>query len=266
MHFLQLIGIQVLVIPRVIGSTVLLLIEIQKQLFYLLSGRYQKSLFIFLRKQTLLQVWFTAAQLIPLMGLITLAGSYLIVGIGYQTLQTFGAEEILPALLHKIILGELLPLGIALIVIARSTPAVTADVATQVINGEIDVLKSHNMSYELLVASPRLLGLSLSLLVIQALSTLSLIIGTLLWAPVVKLPTKKLIEIWLAGFAPTDLMWITSKTLLFGLLIGTVACYSALNVKRDLREIPKASSKAVVLTLFGVFVLDAALTFIWWVL
>ena len=80
------------------------------------------------------------------------------------------------------------------------------------------------------------------------------------------MPTKKLIEIWLAGFAPTDLMWITVKALMFGLLIATVACYSALNVKRDLREIPKASSRAVVLTLFGVFTLDAILTLVWWLL
>ena len=103
-------------------------------------------------------------------------------------------------------------------------------------------------------------------MVLQALSTLSLIIGTVFWAPIFQMPTKKLMEIWLAGFAPTDLLWITIKTLLIGLLIATVACYSALNVKRDLREIPKASSRAVVLTLFGVFTLDTTLTLFWWLL
>jgi len=55
------------------------------------------------------------------------------------------------------------------------------------------------------------------------------------------------------------------KSLLFGLIIGTVSSYYGLRVKRSITEIPQATTKAVMGSLRLVFVTDAVITILFFI-
>ena len=66
------LGRTLLSFPEWLGRLFFLLFDMLVELFNLLRGKYQWSLFGILRKQTLLQVWYTAVQVIPLLTLVAI--------------------------------------------------------------------------------------------------------------------------------------------------------------------------------------------------
>mgnify|MGYP000474678665 CR=1 FL=1 len=258
------LGRTLLSFPQWLGRLCFLLVDMFVELFRLLRRKYNWSLWGTLRTQVLLQVWYTAIQILPLLALIAVGLGGVLLGFGFGLLRQLGAEEIFLPLLQYGILGEGLPLGLTLIILARSSTAITADVATQVVNGDLDVMKAHGMSIPLLITTPRLLGLLLSFLSVFGIFIGILIGSTLLWAPLVDVTTQQLYQIWTNALTLTEFEWIGIKLILHALLIGAIACYSGLHIRRDIREVPKASSQAVMLTLAGVFLLEGVLLFIRW--
>ena len=185
-------------------------------------------------------------------------------GVGFGALRQVGAEELFVPVLQYGLIGEGLPLGLTLVILARSSTAVTADVASQVVNGDLDVMKAHGMSVPLLITTPRILGILLSFLSVFGIFIGILVGSTFLWAPLFDISTTQIRQLWLSGFALSDFKWIGLKLTTFALLVGSIACYKGLRIRRDIRELPKASSQAVILTLSSIFFTDGIFLFIRW--
>lgn len=261
---IQQIGHSVLMFPQWFGRLLFMLWDIIVDFSRLIRGQYQLRLFSVLRKQTLLQVWYTAIQVLPLLGSISIGIGIIILALGFQTLQTFGAEELFVPILRHGIIGELIPLIISIIVLARSSTAMTADVASQVINGEMDLMKAHNMSPPLLILLPRILGTSLSLLSLVGICMGLLATSTFIIAPLLDISITQLQGIWSTSLVLVDIQWVGVKLTLNGLLISLISCYTAMNIRRDIRELPKASSQSVIISIFSVFLLEAVMLFFRW--
>lgn len=261
---IQQIGHSVLMFPEWFGRLLFMIWEIIVDLTRLIRGQYQLRLFAVLKRQTLLQVWYTAIQVMPLLGSISIGIGVLVLAIGFQTLQSIGAEELFIPILRHGIIGELVPLIISIIVLARSSTAMTADVASQVINGEMDLMKAHNMSPPLLILLPRILGTSLSLLSLVGICMGLLAASTFIISPLLDISLPQLKGIWSASLVLVDIQWVGTKLTLNGLLISLISCYTAMNIRRDIRELPKASSQSVIISLFSLFLLEAIMLFFRW--
>ncbi len=258
------LGDTLLSFPEWLGRLVFLFVDMMVELLKLLTGRYQWGLFRILRTQTLLQVWYTAIQVLPLLSLIAMGLGGVLIGVGFGLLRQLGAEDIFIPLIQYGLLGEALPLGITLIILARSSTAITADVASQVVNGDVDVMRAHNMSVPLLITTPRVLGILLSFLSVFGIFIGVLIASTVLWAPIFDVSLIQLQQIWTSSLTIEDFQWVGLKLTLNALLIGSIACYTAMHIRRDMREIPKASSQSVILTLSSIFLLEGLFLFLRW--
>ena len=184
--------------------------------------------------------------------------------LGFKTLVVLGAEELFVPILRFGIIGEIIPLIMSLIVLARSSTAMTADVASQVINGEMDLMKAHNMSPPLLILFPRILGLILSLLSLVGICMGILALSTFIAAPLLDISFAQLKSIWGQSLLIVDMQWVGLKLTLNALVISLIACYTAMKIKRDIRELPKASSQAVILSLFALFTVETLMIFFRW--
>ena len=182
------LGRTLLSLPEWLGRLIFLFLDMFTAMYVLLSGKYQWSLFGRLRRQILLQVWYTAVQIVPLLTLIAVGLGWTLMGFGFGALRQVGAEELFVPFLQYGLIGEALPLGLTLVILARSSTAVTADVASQVVNGDLDVMKAHGMSIPLLITTPRILGILLSFLSVFGVFIGILVGSTFLWAPLFDIP------------------------------------------------------------------------------
>jgi phospholipid/cholesterol/gamma-HCH transport system permease protein len=55
-------------------------------------------------------------------------------------------------------------------------------------------------------------------------------------------------------------VFVILKPLVFGAIITTNACYQALNIQRDVRQVPKATSRSVVKSFLYVVIADVFLS------
>jgi len=250
------IGRFVLAIPTWIGRVSFLLYYSCRDLTRLFLGRYHWTLFWEMRSLILKQVWFTGVQVLPLVSLIGMTFSGSLIALGYLSLQMIGAEEFFGSFLRFGILMELGPLLIALMVIARSGTAMTADIASQTIRGETDVLLMHGMSVHLLIIVPRLIAACLSMLLLSVFFMLMIYGGLFFWAPIFSVNLEEIRSNVLDPLQVGDIQILVLKSLVFGLMMGVVACYKGLNVKRDIRDLPRASSQSVVSSIIIIFLLD----------
>ena len=58
----------------------------------------------------------------------------------------------------------------------------------------------------------------------------------------------------------TDFIFIIIKPIVFGCIITTNACYQAMNIPRDIRQVPKATGKSVIKSFFYIVCADVVLS------
>jgi phospholipid/cholesterol/gamma-HCH transport system permease protein len=59
------------------------------------------------------------------------------------------------------------------------------------------------------------------------------------------------------GLTKPDFVFAIVKPLIFGIIITINACYQALNIKRDIRQVPKATSRSVIMSFLYIVFTDA---------
>jgi phospholipid/cholesterol/gamma-HCH transport system permease protein len=62
-----------------------------------------------------------------------------------------------------------------------------------------------------------------------------------------------------------DFTYIIIKPIVFGAIITTNACYQALNIPRDVRQVPKAVSRSVIKSFLYVVIADGILSLYYFV-
>jgi phospholipid/cholesterol/gamma-HCH transport system permease protein len=80
------------------------------------------------------------------------------------------------------------------------------------------------------------------------------------WAPIFSVNFEEIRRNVLDPLEVADIQILTLKSLVFGLTMVVVACYKGLNVKRDIRDLPRASSQAVVSSIIAIFLLDVLIS------
>ena len=63
----------------------------------------------------------------------------------------------------------------------------------------------------------------------------------------------------------TDFIFIIVKPLVFGCIITTNACYQAMNIPRDIRQVPKATGKSVIQSFFYIVCADVFLSLFYFI-
>jgi phospholipid/cholesterol/gamma-HCH transport system permease protein len=160
-----------------------------------------------------------------------------------------------------VVLRELAPLLTAVIVIARSGTAIAAELGTMRINGEIEAIEMMGIPTQRYLILPRVLGVTTSVVILTVYFVLTAFIGSFMVASIGwHLPYDQFSQGILSSLGIKEVVVLFTKSLLFGLFVSSTCCCYGLSVGRSATEIPQAATRAVMTSLFTVFLLDGLIT------
>ncbi len=162
-----------------------------------------------------------------------------------------------------VVLRELAPLLTAIIVIARSGTAIATELGAMKINGEIDSIEMLGITTDNYLVMPRIVGVTTCMMVLTLYFVLTVFVGSFAVASIGwHIPYDQLFQGIIASLGIKEVVMLFSKSLFFGMFVSAICCWYGLGVGRSATEIPQAATRAVMTSLFAVFVLDGLLTYL----
>lgn len=197
------------------------------------------------------QVYFTGMQALPLVLVVGIA----VAGILTGQLRNFGqtpreALEILLAITND----ELAPLVTAVVVSARSAPAMASELAGMQASGEIRLLVRLGVPPLHYLFVPRLLAMMLCCCLLAIYLAFAATLAGALFVAGLHAPDVLLVATESLGVE--RVLVCLTKSLLFGAAIGLVACHTGLSARGALTDVPIAASRAVVRSFALVMLID----------
>jgi phospholipid/cholesterol/gamma-HCH transport system permease protein len=176
-------------------------------------------------------------------------------------LKQFGANIFVADLVGLSVTRELAPLMTAIIVAGRSGAAFSAELGTMRVSEEVDALRTLGFDPYTFLVFPRVVAL---VLVLPLLTILADVVGVAggvvvamlgldITANAYLIQTQKAVGLW-------DVLSGCLKTLFFGVNIALIACQRGLAARGGAEGVGRATTSAVVTSLFAIVVVDAIFT------
>ena len=182
-------------------------------------------------------------------------------------LQIIGQSQSLGPLLVTVLVREAVPVLINLLAIGRNGTALATELGNMKIAGEVRVLDAQGLDPFIYLVMPRVLSLTLSVFCLAVLFVVvafaSGYLSSLVLSPIAVDPGTFGRSI-IFSVSPVDLINFLSKTIIPALYTGAICCSQGLRVQTSLTEVPKATKRAVALSvraLFGIAALVSLLTY-----
>ena len=175
---------------------------------------------------------------------------------GYQ-LQPYGQERLVPPLVAIGFTRELGPLMTGIMLAARIGAAFTAELGTMTVAEEVEALEAMGLGPLRYLVSPRLLAVVLLMPCLVVISDLAAVVGAAIisrWA--FDIPWQSFAESAIERVLIRDVVAGVVKSLLFGLIIGLVACYKGLTVRGGAAGVGHATTESVVVAITTVIGFD----------
>lgn len=180
---------------------------------------------------------------------------------GAVLLEKMGAEVYVPDLVAAALLKELGPLVVAIIIIGRSGAGITAELGTMRVSEEIEALDVMAINPVAFLVVPRFLALVIMAPVLTVFGIYAgLFGGWAVGAISLHQGTAFFIQRALDAVELKDLMVGLVKSVVFGSLIGSIACSYGMNVEGGAAGVGKSTTASVVASLLAIFIANAILT------
>jgi phospholipid/cholesterol/gamma-HCH transport system permease protein len=195
--------------------------------------------------------------------LVALAGAATGVVLSLQTrdsLTRFGAKAMLPAVIVFSLIKESGPVITALIVSGRVGAGIGAELASMKVSEQIDAIEASAVNPYRLLAATRILAciLMLPLLTIAADAS-GLLTGWFAQALVEPLSFHHFISSGFSGATFNAFLPPTFKTMVYGLIIGLIACYQGMSTRGGAEGVGRAATNSVVLGSLFLILADVVL-------
>ncbi|MBR4348447.1 MAG: ABC transporter permease [Fibrobacter sp.] len=221
-------------------------------------------------KNIILQTFFTGVEIFPILFVVaTLFGTVVIIEV-ITLMGKVGFSDVVGGLMVVVIIRELGPILTAFLIAGRSGSSLTTYIGGMVINSEVDALATMGVDPVRYLVMPGLIGGSIATFIMTIIFSSSAIGAGFLMTKVAIALTGNAINLqltWdylsteiLKAMTFTDFIFIIVKPLVFGCIITTNACYQAMNIPRDIRQVPKATGKSVIQSFFYIVCADVFLS------
>lgn len=172
-------------------------------------------------------------------------------------LQKFGSNIFVANLLAVSILSELGPLMTAIIVSGRSGSAIAAEVATMRFTEELDALQTMGLDPLRFVAVPKMWAMLLCVPLLTVMADfIGLVGGTLVSVLAFDLSATTFLARLLDALKLKHLLTGIVKSLSFAWIITVIGVYRGLQFRSGAQGVGRATTAAVVSSLFGIILLD----------
>jgi phospholipid/cholesterol/gamma-HCH transport system permease protein len=213
-----------------------------------------------------MQILFTGVEALAVVAVLGLAFGVVIIIQGLSLLPRFGQGQLIYTILIATITRELGPILTAFIIIARSGTAIATELGTMVVNHEVEGYVASGINPIGYLAVPRVAGVTISTLVLTLYFNIFGLIGSFFVTQVFRpIRFAEYFGGLLSSLQVVDLASSAVKSLVFGLIIGTVATYYGFRVQRSSTEVPKAAISAVTRSFVYCILANGALTLLYYV-
>ena len=204
------------------------------------------------------QIADTGLNALPIIGLMAVM---IAVVIGYQgvaQLRPYGGEDFTINLVAVSVLREMGVLITAIMVAGRSGSAFAAELGVMKSRDELDALQVMGLSPMRLLVLPRLIGLTITLPLLTFFADVMGLAGGALIADLLLQvgPSQYLLRVHQAA-DQSDLLVGLVKAPVFAVFIGLIGGMHGLRVRGSAESVGRETTRAVVKSIFVVFVLDA---------
>ncbi|HEY3025875.1 MAG TPA: ABC transporter permease [Pyrinomonadaceae bacterium] len=175
----------------------------------------------------------------------------------YPTLASYGAVDQLGYLVSISLVRELGPVLTALMVTGRVVSAISAELGSMVVSQQIDAMRALGTDPVRKLVTPRIIALIITLPLLTVVADLIGIGGG--WAVSIglyDLPSSMFITSVRDGITTDDILGGIIKPLVFGFLMGTVACYKGLKTEGGTVGVGRSTTSAVVMASIVVIISD----------
>jgi phospholipid/cholesterol/gamma-HCH transport system permease protein len=194
---------------------------------------------------------------VPLVGLVSFfLGLTMALLTGYQ-LQRFGTERLIPGLVAIAFTRELGPLITGIMLAARIGAAFTAELGTMQVSEEVEAIEAIGIGPLRFLVAPRMLALFFLMPCLSTVSNIAAIAASsLVSRAYFHIAFVYFIDLVRDALLIRDIVTGVLKSLIFGLLIGAIACYRGLTVKGGAAGVGTATTSSVVTAITTVIGFD----------
>lgn len=182
---------------------------------------------------------------------------------GAYQLSKFGASAYMAELVSLGMVREFGPIITAIILSGRSGASIAAELGTMAVNDEVDALSSMGISTSSYLVLPRVAGLTFA---VPLLTVLSMAIGIgagIAMGDLLNIPYMIAFHRMQSALVLNDFVLGLFKSVLFGLIIGFVGCFTGLATRGGPRSVGTSTTRAVVLSILYVVITDSIVTTAW---
>jgi len=195
--------------------------------------------------------------------LIALAGSAIGVVLSMElrySLVRFGAKALLPAAIAFSVIHDIGPIITGLVASGRVGAGIGAELASMKVTEQIDAIEASAVNPYRLLAATRILACILVLPLLTLAADFSgFIMGWVAQALVEPLSLHQFINSGFKGADFSDFLPPTFKTMVFGLIIGLIACFQGMRTQGGAAGVGRAATSSVVLSSLFVILADVVL-------
>ncbi|MDR0561180.1 MAG: ABC transporter permease [Spirochaetaceae bacterium] len=216
-------------------------------------------------KILIMQILFTFVEALGISSLLAVGMGTAVIVIGMPMLETFSQEQLIYSVLIIMITREFGPILTAFIIIARSATAIATEMAGMVISHEIEAYISVGVNPIEHLAVPRFLGVTASMFLLNLYFSLFGLVGSFFVAQFIKpMPPSIYFNNLLQVLTLSDIVITIVKSVVFGMIISTIAVIQGLAVERASTEIPVAGLRAVSSAFVGCILVDIILCVVYY--
>lgn len=217
-------------------------------------------------KNIIIQAYFTGVEIFPILVVVaTLFGAVVIVEV-MTLMGKMGFDDVMGSIMVVVIIRELGPILTAFLIAGRSGASLSTFIGSMVINSEVDALATMGVNPIRYLVMPGLIGGTIATFAMTIIFSATAIGCGFLAIKSIILLTGNMFHLqltWaylsteiLSALSLTDFVLIILKPLVFGSIITTNACYQALNIQHDFRQVPKATARSVIKSFLYIVVAD----------
>jgi phospholipid/cholesterol/gamma-HCH transport system permease protein len=209
------------------------------------------------------QILFTAVDSVRFICLLGLIAGVAVVVQLQNWLGKLGQKELLGPLLVTLVVRELGPLLVNFIVIGRSGTAIATEMGIMKARREVEVLDAQGVDPFLYLVVPRVLGAVVSVFSLTLVFVLATLVSGYLMGMAIGvggMTASAFVDSVLGALSPADVVNFLAKTVIPGLITGSVCCLEGLAVRGAMTEIPIAATRGLTRSISGLFAVSVVVS------
>lgn len=214
-------------------------------------------------RETLYYMDLCGGQTLPIVILMSFMTGVIMGFQGAIQLSKYGADIFLADGVGVVMFKEFGALMVALIATGRAGSAFAAEIGTMQASEEVDALKTMGFSASRFLVIPKVLALLVVMPILTIFSDFCGLLGGLFVGVfMLNIPVMAYINRTFVALNTHYFLEGMIKSVVYALLIALVGCLRGFQAERDAQGVGRATTSAVVTSIFMIFLADALLTFI----